>query len=79
MAMELSKRIFQHKGKKKSQMGSQKYEAGAYMHHAATGVRDDGPHNDEKRNRLKKAFARMRGLKRDHYDENLHHYGAMTA
>jgi hypothetical protein len=42
------------------------------MYHAATGVNDGRADGKEKRHRLKKAFARLRGSKR--YDEGTHNY-----
>ena len=64
--------VFQTLGKK-SQMGTTP-PAGAHMYHAATGVTDGGKTSKEEQHKLKKAFARMRNIKKDHYDENIHSY-----
>jgi hypothetical protein len=47
-------------------------DPGAHMYHAATGVADGHEAGSKKRAKIKKAFARFRGMRG--HDQGTHHY-----
>ncbi len=78
MAMDsrMSHLVFQTLNKK-NQMGSLSYGPGAHMYHAATGV-SDGKTTKKKEHANRKAFARLRAVQKEKYDQGTHSYTLST-
>lgn len=68
------KYLVNQKLKKNSQLGNKIKDPGAHLYHAASGVFDGHPTTEKKNAKMKKAFARLRAKRKDHYDEGTHSY-----